>query len=488
MRIVALIAMAVCLSAAAGFVDQGSSASTKRPNVIFILTDDLSWNLVRYMPHVRQMQKDGVTFQKFFVTNSLCCPSRASIFTGKFPHNTGIYANGGKYGGFTRFHDTGLEKDTFATRLHNSGYTTALMGKYLNGYTPSLRVDGSEKYVPPGWDEWDVAGKAYDEFDYGLNENHHIRSYGHEPEDYLTDVLAQKGVDFVNRAVTGKKPFFLEIAPFSPHAPYTPAPRHESWFPKIRAPRTPAFNEANVSDKPSWLRKRTPLRRLQVSSIDQDFRKRVQAVQSVDEMIGDLHEALAASGQLSNTYIFFSSDNGLHMGEHRLAPGKMTAYETDIHVPLIATGPGVPHGRTIEQLTSTVDLFPTFTDLGKAPTPTGVDGHTLVPLLKGQKVTGWRTAVLIEHHGPDVTAGDPDFPGPFAGNPDSYKALRTSSSTYVEYVDNELEYYNLKKDPYELYNSAKRLAPLKVGDLHAQLVVLSSCHGAVSCWTAAGGH
>ena len=486
MRSLALIVLTASLAVAAGFTAQGKSApDARRPNIIFVLADDFSWNLVKYMPNVRAMQAQGVTFSRFFVSDSLCCPSRATIFTGMYPHNTGVFTNGGSDGGFFAFHNYGLEKETFATRLHSAGYTTALMGKYLNGYTPGLSVDGRELYIPPGWDEWDVGGKGYAGFDYALNENGRYRYYGSTAEDYLTDVLAAKSVAWVNRVTTGRKPFFLEIAPFAPHSPYTPAPRHETWFPEVRAPRTPAFNETDMRDKPRWLKNRKVLRRLQVSTIDEDFRMRAQAVQAIDEMIGALRNALAARGQLSNTYIVFTSDNGLHMGEHRLAAGKQTAFETDIHVPLMVTGPGVPHGWRLPQITSTIDLFPTFAQIAGAKIPPSVDGRSLKPLLDGKKPAAWRQAVLIEHHGPDVTRGDPDFPGPFGGNPPSYNALRTGTGTYVEYSNGDTEYYNLKKDPYQLSNTAKSLTSTARARLRSQLTAISACSGAPRCSSAA---
>ena len=488
MRILALVVLIASLALAAGFTAQGKSApDARRPNIVLILADDLSWNLVQYMPQVREMQANGVTFSRFFVSDSLCCPSRATIFTGMYPHNTGVYTNGGRDGGFYAFHTYGLEEETFATRLKSAGYTTALMGKYLNGYTPTLSVDGETLYIPPGWDEWDVGGKGYANFNYGLNENGRYHYYGSNTEDYLTDVLAVKGVDYINRVAGGRKPFFLEIAPFAPHSPYTPAPRHETWFPEVKAPRTPAFNETNMTDKPRWLMNRKSLRRLQVSALDEDFRMRVQAVQAIDELIGNLKLALAARGQLSNTYILFASDNGLHMGEHRLAAGKQTAFEPDIHVPLVVTGPGVPHGWRMPQLTSTIDLFPTFMQIAEARIPQAVDGRSLKPLLGGKTVAGWRKAVLVEHHGPDLTRGDPDFPGPFGGNPPSYKAIRTGTGTYVEYSNGDLEYYNLRRDRYELSNTAKRLSSPVRGSLHASLSAIAECSGVGSCWTAAGG-
>jgi arylsulfatase A-like enzyme len=486
-RIFALIALVGSLAAAAALSGEESSAATRRPNIVFLLTDDLSWDLVKYMPHVREMQAEGTTFSKFFVSNSLCCPSRATIFTGKFPHNMGIYTNGGKEGGFPRFHQSGQEHDTFAVRLRNAGYTTALMGKYLNGYTPNLFVDGASLFIPPGWDEWDVAGKAYGEYDYFMNENRRLRYYGRRPSDYLTDVLATRTLDFVTRASALKKPFFLEISTFAPHSPFTPAPRDENLYPRLKAPRTPAFNEADLSDKPSWLRNRRSLRTLQVESIDEAFRKRVQSVQSVDELLGQLEEALRANGQLSNTYIFFGSDNGLHLGDHRLAAGKQTAFETDIRVPLIVTGPRAVPARTVSDLASTIDLYPTFLHLAGVGIPSVIDGRSLVSLLSGRAVGGWRKAVLIEHHGPDVSRDDPDFQGPWGGNPKSYTALRTSHSLYVEYAGGELEYYDLKKDPYELNNSPGLLTAASREHLHNQLDALSHCAGQLNCWAAAGG-
>ena len=202
------------------------------------------------MPHVEKLRTQGTTFTNYLVTDSLCCPSRASIFTGCYPHNTGIFRNGGADGGFALFHTRAEESDTFATRLQSHGYLTALMGKYLNGYTPQRRVDGKPLYIPPGWTEWDVAGNAYAEFNYNLNENGKLVHHGSGPRSYLTDVLARRGSAFVDRASAAGKPFFLEIATFAPHLPYTSAPRDAADFPGLQAPRTPAFNEPDLAELP----------------------------------------------------------------------------------------------------------------------------------------------------------------------------------------------------------------------------------------------
>jgi N-acetylglucosamine-6-sulfatase len=148
------------------------SAPGGKPNIVFVLTDDLSNNLVQYMPHVLALQKAGTSFSNYTVTDSLCCPSRSSIFSGKFPHDTGVFTNTGADGGFNVFHSRGEESDTFATALQQVGYRTAMMGKYLNGYQPADALGGSQPYVPPGWNEWDVAGNGYPEFNYDLNQDH----------------------------------------------------------------------------------------------------------------------------------------------------------------------------------------------------------------------------------------------------------------------------------------------------------------------------
>ena len=489
LRALAVALLLATLASSAGFAERGTSAASRPPNIVFILADDFSWNLVRFMPRVKRMQKDGVSLARYYVTDSLCCPSRASIFTGKFPHNTGIFTNGGRAGGWPLFHSRGLENDTFATRLQAAGYSTAFMGKYMNGYAPSRFVDGEPAYVPPGWDTWVGAGDAYTNYNYVLNEDGTLVSYGGGPEDYLTDVLARKGSEFIeSAALADRKPFLLELSTFTPHAPFTPAPRHARDFPNLRAPRTPAFDESDISDKPTWLAGHKTLRARQLSSIDSGFRRRAQSVEAIDELLATLQETLRRTKQLSNTYIFFTSDNGYHMGEHRLANGKQTAFETDIRVPLIVTGPGVPHGTSVSALASNIDLYPTFVRIGGGVVPTTIDGHSLGALLRGTAVRGWRKAILVEHHGPDRSRSDPDYQTVYAGNPMSYEAIRTQDGAYVEYVNGELEYYDMVKDPYQLSNAASRLTEPSRAQLHSRISALAACAGQAQCWTAADTH
>jgi len=451
-------------------------AGTKRPNIVFVLADDFSMNLVQFMPQVRQMQKDGVTFASYFVTDSLCCPSRSSIFTGRYPHNTGIYRNVGPDGGYLGFLRRGHERVTFAAALEAAGYRTAMLGKYLNGYQPRTHA------VAPGWSEWDVAGNGYGEFNYDLNQNATINRYGRTPADYLTDVVSAAAVRFIKQSAG--TPFLVEVATFAPHAPYTPAPRDADAFPGLTAPRTPAFNAAPNADDPQWLRALATLSPADTAAIDRDFRKRAQSVLAIDAMIGQLQAAVAAIGATDNTYFVFSSDNGYHMGEHRMMPGKMTAFDTDIHVPLIVTGPGVPAGRTIDEIVENIDLCPTFTELGFAATPANVDGHSLVPLLRGQQPDAWRTAALVEHRGPLRQLADPDMPGPRGGNPPTYEAIRMPHALYVEYATGEKEYHDLAADPDELHNTFPSLSAEEKASLHATLEAVQTCRDAVNCWAA----
>jgi arylsulfatase A-like enzyme len=461
-------ALALGLAAGCSAGSAESASGSPKTNIVMVLTDDLSMNLVQYMPHVQALEKQGTTFADYTVTDSLCCPSRSSIFSGRFPHDTGVYTNGGQDGGFQTFKSRGEESSTFATDLQQAGYRTAMLGKYLNGYLPK------DKYVPPGWTEWDVAGNGYPEFNYNLLENGQVKHYGH---DYLTDVVGAKANSFISASAQAEKPFLVEVATFAPHAPYTPADQDKNKFPGLKAPRSAAY-DLLPTDPPPWLAGRKPLTSAEQTAIDTAFRKRVQAVQSVDRMIGSLEATLDRAGVAGHTVVVFTSDNGYHMGEHRLNPGKQTAFDTDIHVPLVMAGPGVGKGATVTQPAENIDLRPTYDTLAGAATPGNVDGRSLVPLLGGHLPAGWRTAALIEHHGPDNDPTDPDHPAPNSGNPTSYEAIRTVDYTYVEYTDSAKEYYDHKADPDQLHNTVKQLPADRLAALHKTLLGLEACHHA----------
>jgi arylsulfatase A-like enzyme len=480
LAVVGALLLGACTSGSPGRPDQSTppAPAAGKPNFVFVLTDDLSMNLLPYMPQVSAMERAGSSFSRYFVVDSLCCPSRSAILTGQFPHNDGVFTNGGSDGGYATYNRHGNAKKSFAVALHDVGYRTGFMGKYLNGYRP-------EDQQPVGWDEWDVAGNGYPEFDYELNENGTVHNYGHRPQDYLTDVLSAKASTFIDGAAHSGRPFALEVATFAPHRPSVPAPRDAHSFPKLTAPRTPAFGR-EPTGAPQWLHGLRPLSASDERHIDRVFRQRVRSVQAVDDMIGRLRRELQARGLADNTYFVFSSDNGFHMGEHRLMPGKQTAFDTDIQVPLVVTGPGIPAGRTVSAMTSSIDLAPTFEQLAGAR-PTGVrDGVSLVPLLRGSAPpTEWQRAVLVEHHGPVKQLWDPDRQPARSGAPPTYEAIRTSTSLYVEYVTGEQEYYDLTTDPNELHNIAATTPASRIAELRRALHALATCHGARACGLAA---
>jgi arylsulfatase A-like enzyme len=480
------------LEAAAGFPATAATtaATAARPNLVLVLTDDqdLTLGSLDFMPRTRNLiARRGMTFSHHFVPLSLCCPSRATILTGLHAHRHKVYTNFPPAGGFERFSELGHEEATLATALQAAGYRTALVGKYLNGYP--LRDDRG--YIPPGWDEWasPVKGTAYSSYNYTLNENRTLVRYGSSPADYITDVLAGKATAFVRRAAAGGQPFFLYFATYAPHKPANPAPRHAGLFPDLQAPRTPSFDEADVRDKPARIRALPRLGAGQVAGLDALYRKQMRSLQAVDEAVAALVRTLRETGQLDNTYIVVTSDNGFHLGQHRLEPGKYTAYEPDVRVPLLVRGPGVPAGVTVDALTASVDLAPTFAALAGARLPVEPDGRSLVPLLSGPPPglpSGWRQVVLLEQFGypPAPPRGGselqepPDSQGRKAAFPyPAFRGLRTAGFKFVEYDTGEREVYDLRTDPDELVNLRDRVSRSWMSSLSSLAKALGSCAG-----------
>ena len=446
-----------------------------KPNIVLILTDDFSMNLMpgnsgmdgSYMPHLTKMMADGLVFDNFFVTDSLCCPSRASIFTGLLPHNTGVLTNGAPDGGLYAFDLHGDAQKTFVLPLQAAGYQTSFAGKYLNGY------DEAVSDIPPGWTDWVSTSNGYPGYGYVLNHNGVLST----PADHFTDTISELGRAFMAQAI---QPFFLELASFSPHKPYTPPTRYNGAFLNAVVPRTPAYNARPDANAPDWLQIMPPVKVHAQREYDAIFRLRLQGSQGVDDMIGDVRAQLETLGIADNTYVIFTSDNGYHMGEYSLRPGKMTPFDTDIHVPFVVVGPGVPAGTHTSALAMNIDLYPTFLALAGAPPSADVDGHSLANLFQG-RIAAARSVALIEHTQPVYDPNDPDASEPKAGDPPTYTALRMAHSMYVEYVTGEVGYYYLKRDPYELHNTVAKLTPAHLAALHTALVANRDCVGAVQC-------
>lgn len=461
---------------------------TAPPNIVLILADDLDLSLdtVTTMPHLQALLVDqGVTLGNFFANSSVCCPSRATLLRGQYVHNHQVYTNGPPPdGGFEMFRDLGHENDTIATRLQDAGYRTALFGKYLNRYP----FGSPSNYVPTGWHEWyspSPTRPGSNQFNYTLNENGTLVSYGSDPEDYLQDVLTGKALSFITRTVSSGEPFLLYFGAFGPHVPSTPAPRHSALFTDTMAPRTPSFNELDVSDKPEGIRNLPLLTEEEIQQIDDGYRLWLQSMQAIDESIDGIVQTLQATGQLTNTYIFFSSDNGYHMGQHRLAPGKYVGYEEDIRVPLFVRGPQVPLSQTVSHLAGMVDLAPTFAEIAGIASPIYADGRSLLPLLGDSPppLSEWRQAMLFEQYlfrgrtAPDPLDEPPDpFDSPkYSDVPLFYVGLRTADLKYIEYDNGERELYDLTSDPDELENQYTSADPALVAQLSAWVQLLHTC-------------
>ncbi len=452
------------------------TAETGKPNIIFILTDDYANNLVDFMPNLKAMQQEGVTFSHYYVSNSLCCPSRSSIFTGKLPHNNGVQTNTMPNGGYDRFMENGNALESFCTALQEKGYKTAMMGKFLNGYLP-----GTHQPLP-GWSDWFVSGAGYRNFDYDINSNGRLLHYGNAPGDYLTDVLSAR-TDSLIKAWKGQ-PFFIEIATFTPHGPFIPAPRHQTLFTTEKAPRTPAFNKQADSTAPGWLRQLKPLGVKKIDRIDDIFRNRLRCVMSIDEMLGNIRKVLNETGLSNQTYIFFSSDNGYHLGDYSLLQGKQTPFDIDIRVPLIACGPKVAKGSLQQAIVSNIDLAPTFTALAGTKLTGFPDGRDIQPFFQEQTTEkiNWRNFAIIEHRRVDYDINDPDRQEPEDGRLPSYTALRFRNMLYVEYETGEISCYDVRNDPYELKNTFAALPAELKKKLHSILLAAKNCGEKNGCW------
>ena len=444
-------------SSAAGIA---RSDTVSPPNIVLILTDDQRFDELSRMPIVKQeLVGKGVRFNDAFVVNPLCCPSRTTILTGKYSHGTDIYGNSPPHGGFETFHDDGEESSTIATWLHDDGYHTALVGKYLNGYVPD-----QVSWVPPGWDRWNALALKEDNtdfyYDYTMSLNGTAATYGEDPADYSTDVLAADADQAIRETPSGT-PLFLYFATTAPHQDPVPPPRYASACAKVQLRHTEAFNEADVSDKPSYIASRPALTDKQMANQDAQFRDQCQALLGVDDAVGTILTALSDTGRLSNTLLLFMSDNGVLLGEHRWR-FKKVPYEQAIRVPMVVRYDPVTGGQasTSNALVANIDVAPTFAAAAGVPAP-GAEGQSLLPLLT-DPAAPWRTRLLIEHADTDNFIPVP-----------TYCALRNQRYLYVDYGTGEEELYDLKTDPLELQNLAGDPAfDAKRRSLHRSLVSL----------------
>jgi N-acetylglucosamine-6-sulfatase len=455
----AMVSVVLVLLSANGLLSENRGAeaqTTSRPNIVFVMTDDLDERSMEQLGGIQQvMGSNGTTFKNAYVTYSLCCPSRATFLRGQYPHNHGILGNVPPLGGEAKFRNLSLDRSTVATWLNDAGYQTKYIGKYMNGYR--------DLYKPPGWDEWFVL--QGDESNNQVNDDgRSITLTGHS-----TDVFANEATDFIRRSSANQAPFFVMVGTKAPHRPPEVAARYQNSFVDTPLPRPPNFDEPDVSDKARWLQAYPRLSQAEIDYAQTLYRERLRSMLSVDDLLEQTIAALQETGELQNTYIFFTSDNGFHLGEHRLPRGKRTSYEEDIGVPLMVRGPGVPAGITRQQLVINNDFAPTIANLAGVAPPGFVDGSSFVPLLSASPPSSWRMAFLEEG---TLETIDTDTPTP------THKGVHTREHMLVEYAETaEQELYDLNADPYQLQSKPRTGNEQLYSTLESRLNALRACSG-----------
>jgi N-acetylglucosamine-6-sulfatase len=431
-----------------------TSSPADRPNVILVLADDLDKSVFERSTLDLVWAPQGTSFTNALATTPVCCPSRASILRGQYAHNTGLWRNNNEQpnGGATYFRDKRLDQHTVATILHADGYKTWFGGKYLNGYHTA---GGSQGYVPPGWDSWQAyLGDAAANVD--------GRATRFFPRHY-TDWLSERAETFIEDQRGSSQPFYMHIAPLDTHEPLSIPPRHRAAYPEQRAPRPPSFDEADLSDKPAWVRDQPPVNDRRAAEYDRLQVTRMQSALTLEDLCREVIDALERTNQLGDTYLMFTSDNGYHMGLHRVKSPKGSPYAESHEVPFVVRGPGVPAGASFEELAANIDIAPTVLDLAGVTVPSRMDGRSLRPFFDGSAPDLWRTSLLIENM---EGTGEREPRPPYSG-------VRHRDEVYVEYTSGETEYYDLKADPYQLENRPQD-APQVMKD---ELSALKECAG-----------
>jgi N-acetylglucosamine-6-sulfatase len=320
-------------------------------------------------------------------------------------------------------------------------------------------------YVPPGWDEWH--GWAGSHASGTIYENGRLNAYDLSRR-HEADILGSKAGSFVRNAKGS--PWFAYVAFNSPHSPTCTEPEFADNYKDQSFPKSPEFDEADVSDKPKWIRQLPRVSDQERATYNRRYRNRLRAMRSVDDAIAGLLRSLRETGQIDNTYIVLWNNHGYHMGQHRIPEGKRTVYEEDVRYPMVVRGPGVRHDAEDERLVSGADLNPIFLELAGGPMPEYMDGRSLVPLFSGSKIP-WRDALLLE--GYDDGFGNKPYVPP------DFKAIRTADEhTYVEYETGERELYNLRTDPRQLrslHDQPERA--VEESALSARLEALKYCSG-----------
>jgi arylsulfatase A-like enzyme len=447
-----IVLVGVLLVTRATPTDDGraTAAVAGAPNVLVIVTDDQRNGTMVAMPKTLQwLGAGGVTFDQGYVTTPSCCPSRASIFSGRYVHNHGVLQQG--------LGSRLDQRSTMQRQLKENGYFTGMAGKFLNKWKIGTR--------PPYFDRYAVAGGGYYDKWWGVD------GTVKQIPGYTTTVIGNKAVEFLSAFQTANdaKPWFLYLAPFAPHLPRRAEAKYaDTTF--APWPKTPAVNE-NVSDKPAYLRWR-PL--VADSTIQQIRTEQLRTLLSVDDMVDRVMRTLQTQGELDNTIVIYLSDNGYPWGEHRLPDDlKFVPYTETVQVPFFARWPGhLAAGTHDNRLVANIDIKPTvLAAAGITPDPAyPIDGRSFL-------TTGGRSRAFTEYFFDDVNS-----PGI-----KTWASIRTATYQYIEDYDQSSlnggtfrEYYDLTKDPWmltNLYRDGNAGNDPPIGPLSAQVAADRQCAG-----------
>lgn len=498
LAVAGLAALGVVAAAlAGGAVEPAAAKPQLRPNIIVIVTDDMTLAQLSQatMPQTLELLgNEGTTLSDFVVTTPLCCPSRASFLSGQYGHNNGVLSNGPGY------LDLIGKDNTLPVWLDKAGYETVHVGRYLNGYK---QVGG--KKPAPGWDQWYSALEPRKFYDYGLEVNGKTFRYGRKPKDYLTTVLNKITVRTIRKQAKRAKPFYIQLDHLAPHdewrdtggpcgASAIPAPGDLTPFATTPLPASPNFNEQDTSDKPAYIQALPPIDEFAIAEIQREWRCRLASLLEVDRGVQQIVSALAAESELDNTMISFMSDNGHYHGEHRIPFEKYMPYEEGIRVPgMIRFPASVGAVPVIDQPVSNLDITATILEMAGAAPCAGkdcrvIDGRSILPLARGETpdwVAGREIVIELDRR---FSVGEG-----FGTRPCQYQGLRTATHVYLEHLSVpdptdglcrealQIELYDLDNDPYELQNmfptkpgSQERVIQLQLAD---QLDVLRDCAG-----------
>ena len=475
---------------------QGAEAGEgqRRPNVIVITTDDQPLSMLQgqYMPQTaKHIAAKGTTFANSIVTTPLCCPSRASLLTGQYAHNHGVLRNA--------YSLLEGKDNVLPVWLREAGYRTAHLGKFLNGYESTV---DDRFQVAPGWDIWFTTLGATRYYQHVVSGNGRKRHFGRGKRSYVTRVLNRKAASLVRRFAPDTRPFYIQLDHRAPHPEVGPSSggrcgakaipedkRDMKRFRDVPLSASPSLNELDVSDKPSFISNRPPLSEGQLRRITRRYDCGLASLRSVDRGVEKVVKNLKRVGELDDTVLVYTSDNGFYFGEHRIGRDKTQPYEEGVRVPLLMRVPkrfrgGAPPVPTVHEPVANIDLAPTILRFARArPCAPGgdcrvMDGRSLMPLLGGSGDWPQGRGLAVEYDGA----------GSKGKSSCRFEGVRAEGWIYVRHLaipdpvtgvceeSEEVELYNLSTDPFQLENLSGQDQPV-TDPLRHRLALLRDCSG-----------